>query len=76
MYIPDSATMSLRSRPTFWNLETSVATSEFGAGMLLLAAAWLAVKLSFLPICTSHPGPPDWRILIQSYQVNVSLKMI
>lgn len=51
--------MLLRSRPTFWNLATSVATVELGPGIFLLAAALLAFKLSLLPFRTSQPGPPD-----------------
>lgn len=54
--------MSLSVRPTLWNLATSVATLEFGPGMLLLAAALLALKLSLLPFWTSQPGPPDCKI--------------
>lgn len=51
--------MSWRVRPRFWKLDTKVGTSELGPGMLLLAAVLLALMLSFLPISTSHVGPPD-----------------
>ncbi len=54
--------MSLSERPTFSNLATRVATEEFGPGMLLFAACLLALKLSFLPIWTSQPGPPDCKL--------------
>jgi len=52
--------MSLSARPTFSNLATRVATVEFGPGMLLFAAALLALKLSLLPFWTSQAGPPDY----------------
>lgn len=57
--LPERATMSLSVRPAFWKLATSVATLELGPGILLFAAVLLAVKLSLLPVWTSHPGPPD-----------------
>lgn len=47
--------------------------SEFGAGMLLFASVLLALKLSFLPIRTSHPGPPDCNQNTRRY-INYRLK--
>jgi len=47
-------------RPRALNLEMSWFKLEVGRGMLLLAAAWLAVLASLLPSLTSHSGPPSY----------------
>nr|GMC94312.1 hypothetical protein CR513_47686 [Ipomoea batatas] len=47
---PDKTTMSLVERPTALKLEMRRLRLEVGGGMLLLAAAWLAVLASLLPI--------------------------
>jgi hypothetical protein len=46
-------------RPRALNLEMSWFRLEVGGGMLLLAAAWLAVLASLLPNLTFQLGPPS-----------------
>lgn len=58
---PDKATMSLVESPRALNLEISLFKLEVGGGMLLLAAAWLAVLASLLPSFTSQLGPPSYK---------------
>ena len=72
---PERATMSLNESPTFWNLATNVGTVEFGPGMLLVAAALLAPKLSFLPIWTSQLGPPDCKFPISYSNITVKVRI-
>lgn len=68
---PDKATISLVDRPRALNLEMSWFKLEVGRGMLLLAAAWLAVLASLLPSLTSHSGPP--RITVESLAAMASI---
>ena len=58
-YVPESATRSLAERPFDLKLERRALRLEVGRGMLLLAAAWLAVLASLRPNFTSHDGPPS-----------------
>ncbi|KAJ0897523.1 hypothetical protein HanRHA438_Chr08g0346661 [Helianthus annuus] len=54
--------MSLAERPTALKEEMSALRLDVGGGMLLLAAAWLAVLESRLPNLTPQVGPPSFII--------------
>ena len=54
--------MSLVESPTLLNPEMSWFRLEAGEGMLLLAAAWLAVLVSLLPSFIYQLGPPSCKI--------------
>lgn len=56
--VPDNATKSPMSRPCCWKLAMRLLRVEFGAGINCLAPLKLAVRESFLPKWTFHPGPP------------------
>ena len=52
--------MSLADRPAALKEEMSWLRLDVGGGMLLLAAAWLAVLESRLPNFTFQLGPPSF----------------
>jgi hypothetical protein len=54
--------MSFVESPALLKLEMSWFRLEVGGGMLLLAAAWLAVLASLLPSFTFQSGPPSCKI--------------
>lgn len=64
--------MSLVESPKLLNLEMSWFRLEVGGGMLLLAAAWLAVLASLLPSFTFQLGPPSCKVTCTKTEKHVN----